>query len=81
MTELVKQAIRLSYTALLDNNEFNLNRGRSYMKAAGLCGGIAANLGRSDAQLVLPQFAIHSGTTSVGPRCHPWAKNLGSGCF
>ncbi len=47
----VENVILLTYSALFDNNQFNMNRGRSYMKALGLHWGIAANFGKSQAQL------------------------------
>ncbi|MBI2478675.1 MAG: hypothetical protein HYV60_08590, partial [Planctomycetia bacterium] len=40
----------LVHTALFDNNQFNLSRGLSYMKALGLPWGIAANFGRQIAE-------------------------------
>jgi hypothetical protein len=40
----------LAFTALFDSNEFNVNRGRSYMKALGLDWGIAANFGKTKAE-------------------------------
>ena len=48
---LVEGVILLTYTALFDDNNFNLNRGWSYLKALDLYWGIAANFGKSQAQL------------------------------
>ena len=33
---VVENVILLTYTALFDNNDFNMNRGRSYLKALDL---------------------------------------------
>jgi hypothetical protein len=41
--------IVLTLTALFENNDFNMNQGRSYMRALGLRWGIAANFGRCEA--------------------------------
>jgi GxxExxY protein len=43
----IENLIVLSFTALFDNNKFNINRGRSYLKALGVRWGIAANFGKS----------------------------------
>ena len=48
---VVEDVILLTYTALFDNNDFNMNRGRSYLKALDLHWGIAANFGKLQAQL------------------------------
>ena len=48
---LIENAIVLVYTALFDNNDFSINRGRSYLKALNLNWGIAANFGKTHAQL------------------------------
>ncbi len=47
---VVEGAIVLTYTALFDNNDFNMNRGLSYLDALNLKWGIAANFGKSQAQ-------------------------------
>ena len=47
---LVEDCIVLTFTALFDNNSFNMNRGRSYLKALGMRWGIAANFGKTEAQ-------------------------------
>jgi hypothetical protein len=48
---VIEDCILLTFTALFDNNEFNINRGRSYPKALGLNWGIAANFGKTKAEL------------------------------
>ncbi len=48
---VVEDVILLTYSALFDNNDFNMNRGRSYLKALDLHWGIAANFGKTRAQL------------------------------
>jgi GxxExxY protein len=47
---LIENSIVLTYTALFDSNEFNMNRGRSYLKALNMPWGVAANFGKSEAQ-------------------------------
>jgi len=47
---LVENSIVLTYTALFDNNDFNMNRVRSYLKALNMHWGVAANFGKSKAQ-------------------------------
>ncbi len=47
---LVEGRVPLLLTALLDGNEFNVQRGKSYLKALGLCWGIAANFGKKRAE-------------------------------
>ena len=47
---LVENSIVLTFTALFDSNDFNINRGRSYLKALGKQWGIAANFGKQQAQ-------------------------------
>jgi len=44
---VIEDCILLTFTALFDNNEFNINRGKSYPKALGLGWGIAANFGKT----------------------------------
>jgi GxxExxY protein len=46
---VIADSVVLTLTALFENNDFNMNRGRSYMRALGLRWGIAANFGRSTA--------------------------------
>lgn len=48
---LVENCIVLTFSALFDNNDFNMNRGRSYLKALNMHWGIAANFGKACAQL------------------------------
>ena len=48
---MIEDCIVLTFTALFDNNEFNINRGKSYLKALGLNWGIAANFGKTKAEL------------------------------
>lgn len=47
---VIEDCILLTITALFDNNEFNINRGKSYLKAMGLNWGIAANFGKTKAE-------------------------------
>ena len=47
---VIENRLLLVYTALFDSNEFNLNRGKSYLKALGLDWGIAANFGKNKAE-------------------------------
>jgi GxxExxY protein len=47
---VIENRIVLSYTALFDNNQFNINRGKSFLKALGLRWGVAANFGKTQAQ-------------------------------
>ena len=49
-TEFVQLFDYLTYTALFDNNDFNMNRGRSYLNASNMHWGVAANFGKSEAQ-------------------------------
>jgi len=42
---VIEYCILLTFTALFDNNQFNVNRGKSYLKALDLNWGIAANFG------------------------------------
>lgn len=49
---VVADRIVLAVTALFDDNNFNMNRGRSYMKALDLPWGVAANFGKKEAQIV-----------------------------
>jgi hypothetical protein len=47
---VIEDCILLTFTALFDNNELNINRGRSYLKALRLNWGIAANFGKTKAE-------------------------------
>lgn len=47
---LIENSIVLIYTALFDNNDFNMNRSRSCLKALNMHWGVAANFGKSEAQ-------------------------------
>ena len=47
---LVESRIVLTFTALLDDNEINIGRGRSYMQALGIEWGVAANFGKKATQ-------------------------------
>jgi GxxExxY protein len=47
---VIEDCILLTFTSLFDNNDFNVNRGRSYLKALNLDWGIAANFGKTKAQ-------------------------------
>ena len=47
---VIEDCIVLTFTALFDNNEFNINRGKSYLKALGRDWGIAANFGKTKAE-------------------------------
>ena len=49
---VINERILLSFTALFDGNVFNINRGKSYLKALGLNWGIAADFGRIRAEVV-----------------------------
>ena len=53
---VVEGRILLAFTALFDNNQFNINRGLSFLRALGLTWGIAANFGKNHAQFT----ALHS---------------------
>ena len=44
---VIEDCILLTLTALFDNNKFNINRGKSYLKALDLNWGIAANFGKT----------------------------------
>lgn len=48
---LVENEIVVCFTALFDSNNWNLNRGRSYMNALNKYWGIAANFGKTQAQI------------------------------
>lgn len=48
---LVEDRIVLCHTALFDDNQYNRNRCKSYMKALGLRWGIAANFGKARAEM------------------------------
>ena len=48
---LVEDSVVLTFAAQFDNNDFNINRGRSYLKALGKQWGVAANFGKSQAQI------------------------------
>jgi len=48
---LIERRIVLVYTVLFDTNSFNINRGKSYMKALDLPWGIAVDFGRSTIQI------------------------------
>lgn len=47
---LIEDCIVLTFTALFDSNEFNMNRGKSFLNALNLRWGIAANFGKTEAQ-------------------------------
>jgi GxxExxY protein len=44
-------SVLLVFTALFDDNQFNINRGLSYMKALGIHWGVAANFGRNELEI------------------------------
>jgi GxxExxY protein len=48
---VIENSILLTFTALFDNNQFSVNRGKSYLKALGLNWGIAVNFGKTKAEL------------------------------
>jgi len=48
---VIDNNVLLVFTALFDDNQFNINRGLSYMKALGIQWGIAANFGRNDFEI------------------------------
>ena len=48
---LVDDRIVVAFTALFDDNNFNINRGRSFLKALNLSWGIAANFGKTQAEI------------------------------
>ena len=48
---VIANTVVLTISALFENNDFNVNRGRSYMRALGIPWGVAANFGRSEVQL------------------------------
>ncbi len=47
---VIEDCILLTFTALFDNNESNINRGKSYLKALDLHWGLAANFGKTKAE-------------------------------
>ena len=47
---MIDGRILLTFTGLFDGNEFNVNRGKSYLKALDLTWGVAANFGKTQAQ-------------------------------
>lgn len=49
---VVNQRIVLTLSALFDSNDFNISRGKSYLKALGLTWGIAADFGKTRAEIV-----------------------------
>ena len=49
---LVNERIVLTLSALFDSNDFNVNRCRSYLKALGLRWGIAADFGKTCAEVI-----------------------------
>jgi GxxExxY protein len=49
---VINGRIVLTLSALFDNNDFNVNRGRSYLQALGLRWGVAANFGKTRAEIV-----------------------------
>jgi len=48
---VIENRVLLVFTALFDNNEFNVHRGKSYLKALDINWGIAANFGKLRAEL------------------------------
>jgi GxxExxY protein len=52
---VIADSIVLTLSALFEDNDFNMNRGRSYMRALGIQWGVAANFGRSQAQITALQ--------------------------
>jgi GxxExxY protein len=48
---VIEDCMLLAFTALFDSNEFNVHRGKSYLKALNLDWGIAANFGKTKAEL------------------------------
>ena len=48
---VIAGTIAMTLSALFENNEFNMNRGRSYMRALGIRWGVAVNFGRSEAHV------------------------------
>jgi len=48
---VVEDRVLLVVTALLEVNQFSVNRGLSYLKALGLGWGIAADFGKTDVQI------------------------------
>ncbi|HBA82708.1 MAG TPA: hypothetical protein DCZ95_01320 [Verrucomicrobia bacterium] len=48
---VVENQILIVFTALFDDNEFNIKRGLSFMKSLGIKWGIAANFGKTTAQI------------------------------
>jgi GxxExxY protein len=49
---VINKRVLLTMSALFDTNEFNIHRGRSYLKALGLQWGIAADFGKTKAEIV-----------------------------
>lgn len=47
---LIEDCVVLTFTSLFENNDFNINRCKSYLKALGLEWGIAANFGKKKAE-------------------------------
>jgi PD-(D/E)XK nuclease superfamily protein len=47
---VIDDRILLTFTALFDSNQFNINRGASFLAALGRQWGIAANFGKHQAQ-------------------------------
>ncbi len=48
---LVENQLLLVFTALFDNNRFNISRGLSFMKCLNISWGIAANFGKKEVQI------------------------------
>lgn len=48
---VIEDCILLTLTALFENNDFNINRGKSYLKALDLKWGIAVNFGKTSLEL------------------------------
>jgi hypothetical protein len=49
---IVNDRVALAVSALCDTNEFNMNRGRSFLRALGLRWGIAADFGKKRAEII-----------------------------
>ena len=48
---VIEGRILLTFSALFDGNDFNVNRGKSYLRALNLEWGIAANFGKTKAEV------------------------------
>lgn len=52
---IVEECLLLSYSALFNSNQYAINRGKSFLKSLGLQLGIAANFGKTVAEIALLQ--------------------------